>query len=77
MAYNRTQVGNVIDALVRAQALDAKALAAVNQARISIDENDDLAITNAAQVAAYVTAARSKRDALIATVQPIVAAWTP
>jgi hypothetical protein len=77
VAYNRSQVQNVIDALTRAQTLDAKAADAVDKARIGIDENDDLSITNAAQVAAYVTAKRAQRDSLISQVQPVVAAWTP
>jgi hypothetical protein len=77
VAYNRNQVQNVIDALARAQTLDAKSQAAATAARISIDENDDLAITNAAQVAAFVATKRAQRDTLITQVQPIVAAWAP
>ena len=77
MAYNRNQVQNVIDALSRAQTLDAKAQAAATSARINIDDNDDLSITNAAQVAAFVASKRAQRDSLISQVQPVVAAWAP
>jgi len=76
VAYNRTQVQNVIDALNRAQALDAKTLVAAQTLKIGVDDNDDFSVTNAAQVTAYVTTKRALRDSLVIQMQPIVAAWT-
>ena len=75
MAFNRTQVNNISNALDRALTLDSKANLVEAAAKIIVDENDDLAVTNPAQVAAYVANKRALRDTIIATVKPIVAGW--
>lgn len=76
MAFNRSQVSNVMDALHRAMALDVKAERVGSLSKLDIDENDDFQITNSAQVMAYVTQLRTRRDNLIASIQPVVAGWS-
>jgi len=76
MPFNRTQVENVRDALDRALSLDAKATRVETAAKIQVDDVDDFAITNPAQVTAYVSARRTQRDNLDLAVKPVVAGWS-
>lgn len=76
MAFNRIQVENVANSLDRALALDSKANLVEAAAKIIIDDNDDLAITNPAQVAAYVSNRRTARDNIISAIKPVVAGWS-
>lgn len=77
MAYSPGQVNNVIDALGRAPSIHAKIVRLNQLGKLEVDENSDLEIGNGAQLAAYVNLLTTRRDAIIAQVQPVVAAWTP
>lgn len=75
MAYSRSQAAQVADGLYRSVRIDQKIERVSAASRLDIDENDDLAVNNAAQVAAYIIALTNRRDAIIAQIQPIVAGW--
>jgi hypothetical protein len=77
MAYNRSEVAQVAEILHRTIQVDRKIERVAADNSIPIDENDDLAITGPAQVVSYLSGLRTKRDAAIAQIKPIVAAWTP
>lgn len=77
MAFNKAEVSAVASRLERALVLDSKATLVESRGFIDVDDNDDFKITNAQQVAAFVASRRAQRDALIANIQPTVAAWTP
>lgn len=75
MAYSRSEAAQVADILHRTIRVDQKMERVAADNAIPIDENDDLAITGPAQVASYIANLRAKRDAAIAQIKPIVAAW--
>jgi hypothetical protein len=75
VAYSRSEAAQVADILHRTIRVDQKMERVAADNAIPIDENDDLAITGPAQVASYIANLRAKRDAAIAQIKPIVAAW--
>lgn len=77
MAFNRAQVESVVDGLSRCLTIQAKLQAVSQASKIIVNESEDLNITTPAQVTAYLALLAQRRDAIIAQVQPVVAAWTP
>lgn len=77
MAFNQKQVEEVRDKLDRALTLHLKQKAVKDANRVPVDDSDDLAITTNQLVQDYIAEKKAKRDALIAEIQPVVAAWTP
>jgi hypothetical protein len=75
VAFTRSTCSQAQDLLARILSLDVK-MERVNAAsKIVVDDNDDMAINNAAQTTAYVSALTARRDALIAQAKAILAGW--
>lgn len=77
MAFNQRQVEEVRDKLDRALALHLKQKAVKDGAKLSVDDNDDFAMSDSQLVLDYIASLRQKRDNLIAQIQLVVAAWAP
>ena len=77
MPYQTNQVQTVIDKLTQAQLLHAKIQAVQAANKVLIDDNDDMAIIDNAAVLDYIQSKKAKRDNLVASIQPTVAAWVP
>lgn len=77
MAFNQKQVEDVRDKLDRALALHLKQKAVKDANMVPIGDSDDLSITTNQLVLDYIAEKKAKRDALIADIQPVVAAWVP
>jgi len=75
MPFNRTEVESVAASLKRALVLDAKASRVEVANALDVDDDDDLKITNQAQVTAYIASRRNIRDAIIAAIKPTVSGW--
>lgn len=75
MAYSRSEANAVADALYRSVRIDQKIERVSAANRLDIDENDDLAVSNAAQVAGYIAALTNRRDNIVAAIKPVVAGW--
>lgn len=75
MAFNKSQVENVMDGLDRALTIHAKIVRLNALGKIEVDENADLEIPNGAQLTAYLALLVQRRDNIIAAVKPVVSGW--